>query len=311
VWVVAAVLLVLAGTRASRCFAADPAKPGAAPADPRFTPILKDTFHNAHRVTDKLLSGDQPVGDAAFKALADAGVKTIISVDGAAPDVEAAKKYGVRYVHLPIGYDSVPAERGREIAKALAELPGKIYLHCHHGKHRSASAVAVACVYNGSLKPEDAEPVLKTFGTGANYKGLWQSARDARPLEPSVLEKLEVKYVERAKIPELAEAMVKVDQHWDHIVALQKNGWQVLKDHPDLDPPHEALQVQEHLHEIGRMPDQKERPEDFHRMLKENEARVVVLRGLLAAKPVNREAADAAFKLAAASCKECHVEYRD
>src|SRR5438046_379302 len=64
-------------------------------------------IENAFRVTDRMISGSQPEGDAAFAALAKAGVKTIISVDGSKPDVATAKKYGLRYIHLPIGYDGI------------------------------------------------------------------------------------------------------------------------------------------------------------------------------------------------------------
>src|SRR5687767_2138199 len=61
---------------------------GAKPDSPRsFEPIgSNNLLPNAHRVTEKILSGGAPAGEAAFKELADLGVKTIISVDGAKPD---------------------------------------------------------------------------------------------------------------------------------------------------------------------------------------------------------------------------------
>ena len=73
-------------------------------------------------------------------------MQTVISVDGAKPDLEAARKHGLRYVHLPHGYDGVPAPRGDELAIALRTLEGPIYVHCHHGKHRSPAAAGVAWV---------------------------------------------------------------------------------------------------------------------------------------------------------------------
>src|SRR5688500_5709584 len=82
----------------------------------------------------KVISGGLPEGDKAFKELADLGVKTVISVDVAKPDVALAKKYGLRYVHLPHGYDGVPELRAKELAKAVRDLPGPVYIHCHHGK---------------------------------------------------------------------------------------------------------------------------------------------------------------------------------
>jgi protein tyrosine/serine phosphatase len=70
----------------------------------------------------------------------------------------------------------VPAERAAELAKAVRDLPGPIYIHCHHGKHRSPAAAAVACVAAGLLAPERAPAVLKEAGTSPNYRGLFASA---------------------------------------------------------------------------------------------------------------------------------------
>jgi hypothetical protein len=236
---------------------------------------------------------------------------TIISVDGAKPDAEMAKKYGMRYVHLPITYSGVKDSEGRSIAKAISELPGPIYLHCHHGKHRSAAAVAVACVMNGSLKPAQADSVLQTFGTGENYKGLWRDARSAKPLALQEMEALKVEYVEAAKIPALAERMVEVDHVWDEMKALQKNGWKPLADKPKLDAAHEALQLQEHLRESGRGPDAGGRPPEFHKLLTDGDVGAGELHKALSATPVDVAAAEAAFKRVAATCTGCHKAYRD
>ena len=281
-------------------------------ASPAFAPVGEEKLlPNAHVVTSKVIAGAQPEGDAAFRELRDMGVKTIISVDGAKPDVETARKFGLTYVHLPITYSGVKPEEGRTIAKALEELPGPIYLHCHHGQHRSAAAVAVACVYNGTLPPERAESVLKTFGTGANYKGLWKAARDARPLPPGELDRVKVDYVPARQIPPLADAMVGVDERFDHIKAIQKGGWRAPANHPDLDPPHEALQLEEVFRELGRNDRSHAGKPDFARLLGEAEAGSRALREATATKPVNAAAADAAFKRVSNACATCHTAYRN
>jgi hypothetical protein len=217
----------------------------------------------------------------------------------------------MRYVHLPIGYDGVHPDQARAIAKAIEELPGPIYLHCHHGKHRSAAAAAVGCVLNGSIRPEQAEVVLQTFGTGANYKGLWRDAREAKPLSAEELAAVKVTYVEAAKIDDVADAMVDVDQRWDEIKAVKAAGWKTPVDHPDLDPAHVALMVQEHFTEIGRMPDTAKRPVEFRKFLAEGERGADALRGALAAKPVDTATADAAFQRTSAACAACHKSFRD
>ena len=276
-----------------------------------FTSVETRDLHNAYRVTDKLISGAAPETEQAFKDLKAIGVVTILSVDGAKPDVDMARKYGMRYVHLPITYSTVKESEGRNIAKALSELAGPIYLHCHHGKHRSAAAVAVGCVMNGSLKPDQAESVLKTFGTGENYTGLWKAAREAKPLDEKELAAVKVDYVEQARIPEFAEQMVSLDMHWAHLKAIQKNDWKAPKDHPDLDPAHEALQLQEHLRESARGRDVSKRTAEFRRMLGDGEQAAESLHKALSEKPANRKIAEASFKRVGASCITCHEAYRD
>jgi protein tyrosine phosphatase (PTP) superfamily phosphohydrolase (DUF442 family) len=268
-------------------------------------------LHNAHVVTTKVISGAQPDDEAAFKALAELGVKTIISVDGAKPDAELARKYGMRYIHRPISYDTVSEEDGRAIAKAIDEMPGYVYVHCHHGRHRSAAAVAVACVYNGQLRPDQGESVLRTFGTGANYTGLWKAAREARRVDAQQLRDLQVEYVEAARVGDLATAMVSIDHRWDHLKMSQAIKFAPPPDHPDINPAHEALQLQEHLQEMGRLAEVVAKPDDFKRMLAESEQQAKALHLALSATPVNLEAADAAYKSIAASCTACHKAYRD
>ena len=283
--------------------------PGAAPS--AFTPIPGTELDNAYRLTDKVIAGAAPEGDAAFEKLRTLGVRTIISVDGAKPDVELARKHGLRYVHLPIGYDDVAPEEGRAIAKAIDELPGPIYVHCHHGRHRSAAAVAVACVVNRRLKPEQAESVLKTFGTGENYKGLWASARAARPVDPAVLDRVNVDYVETAKVPPMAEAMVDIDQTLGRIKLAADSGWRTPPTHPDVDPPHEALQLVEKLRELGRTQDVlRARPQGFRDSLVHAEAEAQALETALRARQPTATL-DAALKNVNSSCATCHKAFRD
>jgi protein tyrosine phosphatase (PTP) superfamily phosphohydrolase (DUF442 family) len=98
---------------------------------------------NAYRLSPRLYSGGEPRGEQAFAALKSLGIKTAISVDGATPDAETARRYGIRYVHLPVGYDGISREQAVRIIKAARTLPGPVFVHCHHGKHRGPAAVAV------------------------------------------------------------------------------------------------------------------------------------------------------------------------
>ncbi|HEX6813982.1 MAG TPA: hypothetical protein VF384_20330 [Planctomycetota bacterium] len=96
-------------------------------------------LHNVVVYAPHMISGGQPEGAEGLETLAAMGIKTIISVDGAKPDVEGARRLGMRYVHLPISYDTVTPERQAQLAQAVSSCEGPIYMRCHHGKHRSAA----------------------------------------------------------------------------------------------------------------------------------------------------------------------------
>jgi protein tyrosine phosphatase (PTP) superfamily phosphohydrolase (DUF442 family) len=266
---------------------------------------------NPYRIHEKVISGGLPEGDAAFAELAALGVKTVISVDGMKPDVERAKKHGLRYVHLPHGYDGVPEIRGQELAKAVRDLPGPIYIHCHHGKHRSPAAAAVACVGAGLIEPSAAELILKTAGTSESYRGLYDSARDARAFEKALLDSLPADFPEQSAIPPMAEGMVALEHTWDHVKQIAAAGWKTPPDHPALDPAHEALILREHFTELLRLDESAKEPEKFRQLLRDSETAAQGLEDVLRAQPVTAEKAQAAMTIMEKNCAECHKEFRN
>ena len=137
-------LLLVLAAGAALLAEEQPAAPKRAPQPAVLKKLPARHLPNALQVHLQVISGGQPEGEAGFAELKGLGIKTIISVDGAKPDLELAKKFGLRYVHLPHGYDGIPEERVEELAKAVRDLPGPIYIHCHHGKHRSPAAASAA-----------------------------------------------------------------------------------------------------------------------------------------------------------------------
>lgn len=271
---------------------------------------------NAYQVHAKVISGGLPEGDAAFEELKSLGVKTIITVDGAKPDVETAKKFGMRYVHLPHGYDGVPEDRVKELAKAVRDLDGPIYIHCHHGMHRSPAAAAVACVSAGLIAPEAAKTILETAGTNPRYRGLYQSAEAARPLDGKLLDELKADFPETAPIPPMAEAMIAIEHTRDHLTAFAKNGWERLAKHPDLDPAHEALLLREYFTELMRTDAARSESEGFQKLLAEGEAAAQSLEDAVRAwqadqTPELATKATAALDAVNKNCGACHQTYRD
>ena len=281
-------------------------------ASPDRVPKKLDAPHlpNAYRIHDKVISGGQPDGEPAFKELADLGVKTIISVDGATPEVALAKKYGLRYVHLPHGYDGVPDGRAQELAKAVDELPGPIYIHCHHGKHRSPAAAAVACVTAGLIDPANAEMVLQTAGTSPNYRGLYQSAREARPLTHQELSHVKSDFPETAAIAPLAEAMVTIEHKHDALKQMAAANWKAQPGHPDLTPAHEALLLREEFEELLRAPEVQAKPAAFLQSLNDSHSAALEFEEALnASAPPDRLAAS--FERITTNCTICHQQFRD
>ena len=269
---------------------------------------------NALQLNKKVISGGLPEGDAAFQELQTRGVKTVISVDGVKPDVVTAHKYGMRYIHLPHGYDGVPANRSLELAKAVKEFPGPIYIHCHHGKHRSPAAAAVACITAGMLPPESGSEVLEAAGTSENYRGLYRSVAEAHPVSDQVLNDTKADFPEIAKLPPMAEAMVAIEHTHDHLKAIAASDWKTPAYHPDLDPSHEALLLKEHFVELLRTEAVKKEPAQFQKMLRESQNAAEELETALnsSAEPESRSStAKQAFNRLSQNCATCHKQFRD
>jgi protein tyrosine phosphatase (PTP) superfamily phosphohydrolase (DUF442 family) len=269
---------------------------------------------NVYRITDKLFSGSSPEGDEGFESLQKLGVKTIISVDGARPDIARAHRYGLRYVHLPIGYDGVPDRQALRLAKAVRDLPGPIYIHCHHGKHRGPAAAAVVhlCL-DEQCSVETALDEMRRAGTDPRYTGLYAAPRRIHRPTSEELDRVPGDFPEAAEVAALAQVMVGVDDTWEHLKQVRSAGWKVPPDHPDLDPAHEALQLVEHFREADRIPEVRERSEEFRRWLADAESAAGELEGLLRAADKKPDAvvAEKAFQGAGAACARCHAKYRD
>jgi hypothetical protein len=285
-------------------------------------PIDLPGLHNIVAFHDDVWSGSVPEGDAGFDTLQALGVRTILSVDGALPDLDRARARGMRYVHLPIGYDGFDDARKVELARAVRDLPRPIYIHCHHGKHRSAGASATIAVSLGWLTPDLAADRMKVAGTAAGYTGLWSCTANAMPLAAAIIDAAPADFPERTAPTTLVAAMVEIDEVHDRLKRVQKAGWRAPNDHPDLAP----------LADAGRLADLYRLLDDDAQLAGVPEAERAVVRewlvreGLAAARleqlieamgaPSNdREAftarADASLAMLGASCTGCHRAHRD
>lgn len=274
------------------------------------TAVATTTLHNVFKLDDTLYSGNSPDSEEAFRELAKLGVKTIISVDGGKPNVELAHRFGMRYVHLPIGYDAVPKSRAAELVKAAMGADGPLYVHCHHGKHRGPAAAATICRARDGWTAERADEFLKQAGTAADYAGLFRDVRDFRPPTADELARLPAKFPEVAETPDVVDAMVAIDEHFDALKAAQKAGWRDVPGHPDLTPAQAATLLWEQFREMARTSDTAQRNDDYRKQLTESEQAAAALRKFLGESKTTPER-DAAFQRVTKNCAACHKAHRN
>lgn len=270
---------------------------------PEPTPIPSEPegLHNLHRVSPELWSGASPEGEVGFIELKRLGVKTIISVDGATPEVALAEKHGLRYVHLPVGYDGISRERTLELAKVGRDLPGPIYIHCHHGKHRGpAAAAAIRLCLDPQFTPEHAEQFLKMAGTDSRYVGLIQLPRTLKRPTTEELDRMIAAFPSVNRVANLTTRMVEIDGIWDKLKAATEAGWP----NPSAIAADAVLLIEQYQ-EVGRLPDSQRFAEQLAAARSGAEQLEQALR-----KADTKKSAEA-FAASKAQCQSCHDEFRD
>lgn len=275
------------------------------------TPLEYPGLHNVVAYTDSLISGSVPEGDVAFETLNAMGIKTIISVDGAVPDVESARQHGLRYVHLPIGYNGMDKDRTLEIARAVRDLPGPVYLHCHHGKHRSAGAAGAVAVTLGELTSDQATARMHVSGTASNYTGLYQCVAIAVIATVDELNSASSDFPEVWKTSGLVKSMVEVDEAFEHLKLIEKSAWSAPADHPDLVPAAEAGRLADLMRHVQDDDRVKSKPAELSASLQSASQLASALEEELLKSSPDPAALSAQFKLINTSCKDCHAKWRD
>lgn len=262
-------------------------------------------IHNLQCVSDSVLVGSEPEGELAFRSLRDRGVKTIVSVDGAVPDTKLAAKYGLRYIHIPMGYDGIAVQTQLALVRVARELKSPLYVHCHHGRHRGPAAAAVIGRASGVLTAAQATELLERCGTSRDYAALWRDVATFRdPGDDVLLPELP----EVAKVESMAAAMAKLDRHFELVKLSADCKWKVPADHPDMKPATESLLVEEGLTECLRLM-KNEQPRRFRELMQQSVTQATELAA--AVKLGNTAAADKLLQQLTGSCKACHQEFRN
>ncbi|OWK43528.1 hypothetical protein [Fimbriiglobus ruber] len=269
-------------------------------------------LHNVFRLADNLYSGSGPEGEAAFAALERLGIKTVLSVDGAQPDETGARRHGMRYVHIPVRYDGIPREKAWQLARAVRELPGPVYVHCHDGQHRGpAAAAAIQLCLSPDYTPEAAATWLKRAGTDPNYRNLISLPHKlARPSEGD-LSRVSGDFPSAVPAAELTQVMLDVDARWEKVKGAAAAGWATPVAAPEANPVDDLIYLRELYREAGSRPSISKKGEELVHLFHEAEVATAELEAALRASPAEPEKVQAALNRSQAACVTCHIKLRD
>lgn len=306
--------LALAACAAASCTAPAAPRPradaGPGPSTPAAVISRAPALANVRRLSDRVLSGGVPTGDVAFDELVRLGVRTIVSVDGATPDVARAEAHGLRYVHIPVTYAEVTDAQRLELARAIRDLPGPVYIHCHHGRHRGPAAAAAAGVSLGIVTPEQGVAFMRAAGTAPSYEGLYACVTCAHVATPIELDAAPAEFPAVRRAQGLVAGMVEADEAFGHLSAIRSAGWSAPPDHPDLVPAAEAGRLADDLRLSGEDAAARAHGDDFLRRLDVAVARATALEEAIVGQ-ASTATLDARFTLVRTSCADCHETYRD
>jgi len=286
---------------------------------PEVAPSEYPGLHNVFRLGDHIVSGSEPHGEEAFAELAKMGVRTILSVDGKAPEVELAAQHGLRYVHVPIQYKGLTEDEITKIAKTFREVEGPFYVHCFHGQHRGPAGAAIGRIVLDGLDRETAIAEMRQWcSTAAKYEGLYRDVATKPIPSAAVTAASSFDFAPAHRFEGSRDLMISMARHWDNIKLMKKGGWAVDPEHPDLVPLQEATQVHLLYKALVDLPEVATYADDFRSWMDEGFAASEQLVRFLSecsdqdATPAELLAGlDSAYKAVGDSCINCHKVYRD
>ena len=251
---------------------------------------------NFSKINNQLYFGGSPESSD-FSFLNSQGIRSIICVDGASPNLDSANKQNLVYRHIPITYGKISLEQQKMLAKAFNELKKPIYIHCHHGKHRGPAASAIVLKNHYNWKSDKLVEFMIKAGTSQEYTGLYKSVSKSKKMPVELWQNMKIP--ETAKVDALAQTMANLDRIW---VKLEKQ----LEGETDKglasSAQSNALLLKEYFIELKREPGTKFDEEYSAIVLKIKDLEVSLKSG----KKSHKE-----FEAVKADCKSCHSNYRD
>ncbi len=270
-------------------------------------------LHHVFHLSENIVSGGEPLDEAAFQRLADMGIRTILSVDGKPPQAAAAARYGLRYVHVPIRYSGFTRDELLQIAKTFRELPGPFYVHCFHGKHRGPAAAAIGRVVLDGVEREQAIAEMRQWcGTSRRYEGLYRAIATEPMPTPEETAAYAWDFPSRAPLAGVRAAMVRATRIQDFLEERGEAGWAPDPAHPDLDAARSAAELAVLFEDTLELEEAQAKPEAWREgMLRSirfaREIEALARRGAVTSLEENRAALDALEQ----SCVDCHAAFRN
>jgi protein tyrosine phosphatase (PTP) superfamily phosphohydrolase (DUF442 family) len=282
---------------------------------PKAAPEDSEGLHNVFSLSDMIVSGSEPHGEEAFRALAEKGVRIVVSVDGKAPEVELAKRFGLRYVHIPIQYKTITGEEIVHLAKTFRELEGPFYVHCFHGQHRGPAAAAIGRLILDAAPREQAIAEMRQYcGTSSKYEGLYRVIADGEIPDEERTSAYDWDFPSQHAFQGFRQSMIDISRAHDNLKYLSTRDWMPDEEHPDADAMNEANKLVSTFAISAELEEVQHQTEQFRRWMADASQAAVGLRDALRAFRTAdgpREPVDDGFASLKQSCTDCHRAYRN
>ena len=261
---------------------------------------------------EDLLSGSKPEGEEGMNSLMKLSVNTIICVDGVAPDVKDARNHGIKTIHIPLKYSAPTNTQILDLSSAFAmnRIRGNVYVHCHHGKHRSAAAAALVSIAIGFATPQEMKARMEVSETSIHYEGLWEAVEKQEVI--NVFDILENKkpFPSMVKPQGMTAQMVAIEEAMERLLLVKQSGWVVPKSHPDLAPASDAGLITETFRVMQLNPETHHFATDFTTQVINAVHQASGLEEALMIESIDPKSLDQYLHRVEQSCINCHATSR-
>lgn len=261
---------------------------------------------------DDMLSGSKPEGELGMDSLMKLNVDTIICVDGVAPDVNGARKHGIKTIHIPLKYNAPTKTQILDLSSAFTRnhVRGNVYIHCHHGKHRSAAAAALVSIALGFATPQEMKARMVVSETSIHYEGLWEAVEQQEVINVFDILDNEKPFPSMVKPAGMTAQMVAIDEAMERLLLVKQSGWVVPASHPDLAPASDAGLITETFRVMQLNPETHNFATDFTTQVINAVHQASGLEEALKIESIDPESLDQYFRHVEQSCINCHATSR-